>query len=59
MYKVPFRDIYCDTLRSWIQETIWCHVILKVFKSDIDSYREPPEFYEKLGFSVPKDIDGN
>lgn len=30
MYKVPFRNVYCDTFRMWIAETIYCHVVLRI-----------------------------
>jgi hypothetical protein len=37
MYKVPGRRIYCDSLKSWFREILWCYIIMKVFKSDIDA----------------------
>jgi hypothetical protein len=36
-YKVPFRQVYCLTIRSWIRETIWCHVVNRLFRYDIES----------------------
>ena len=35
MYKVPFRMIYCDTIGSWIKETIWCLVIIKIWRDAV------------------------
>jgi len=29
-YKVPFRDVYCETLRDCIAQTIYCHVVLRI-----------------------------
>jgi hypothetical protein len=37
MYKVPGRMIVCDTLGGWLQEIVWCYVVMKVFKKDIDA----------------------
>jgi len=42
MYKVPGRMIYCDSLRSWFQEILWCYVVMKLFKSDIASITTEP-----------------
>ena len=29
-YKVPFRQVHCETLRLWIAATINCHVVLRL-----------------------------
>lgn len=29
-YKVPFREVYCDTLRMWLAEVILCHVVYRL-----------------------------
>ena len=29
-WKVPFRQIYCPTIRIWIAETIYEHVVLRL-----------------------------
>jgi hypothetical protein len=42
MYKVPGRSIYCDTLLGWVQEVIWCYVVMKLFKMDIDAITTNP-----------------
>ena len=55
MYKVPFRDIVCDSIGSWIKECIWVFIIMKVFKNDIDAITPSREFYESAGYSYPKD----
>lgn len=36
-YKVPGRQVYCPTLRSLIRETLWCHVVLPLFRYDVES----------------------
>lgn len=36
-WKVPFREVYCDRLITWVQETIWCLVICKLFSQDIEA----------------------
>jgi hypothetical protein len=35
-YKVPFREVYTDTVRSWAKETIWCHLVLRFFADYVD-----------------------
>lgn len=44
MYKVPFRQIYCDSLLGWIREVVWCFVVMKLFRSDIDAITCKSEF---------------
>lgn len=34
-YKVPFRQVYCDTLREWLASVIECHVILKLRRTHL------------------------
>lgn len=29
-YKVPFRQVYTETIRQWIAETILCHVVYRI-----------------------------
>jgi len=29
-YKVPFRQVYCETFRDWLSELIYCHVCLRL-----------------------------
>ncbi len=36
MYKVPRRDIYCNTILQWLLETTWCFVVIKVFPGAVD-----------------------
>lgn len=38
-WKVPRRQVYCHTLRSWIREVLWIFVVLKFFRADIDAIR--------------------
>jgi hypothetical protein len=28
--------IYCSTLGSWLKETIWCFVVIKIWKNAVD-----------------------
>lgn len=39
MWKVPFRDVYCESLIDCAKQTLWCHLVIKVFPNaaDIDS----------------------
>lgn len=36
MWKVPFRQVYCDTFGNWLRTTFWCHVVIKVFPHVVD-----------------------
>lgn len=29
-YKVPFRHVYCETLRLWLASVIECHVVYRL-----------------------------
>jgi hypothetical protein len=29
-YKVPFRQVYCSTLRQWLASVLLCHVVYKL-----------------------------
>jgi hypothetical protein len=29
-YKVPFRQVYCETLRHWLASVILCHVVYRL-----------------------------
>lgn len=29
-WKVPFRQVYCRTLRVWLASTIFCHIVIKL-----------------------------
>jgi len=57
MYKIPRRQIYCDTFGAWVKEMLWVYIVIKFFKHDIEQrttricpecgvqYKEhPPEF---------------
>ena len=37
MYKIPGRSIVCNTIGEWTREMIWCYIIMKLFRADIDS----------------------
>lgn len=36
-YKVWFRQVWCPTIRTWVREMLWCHVIIRLFRYDIAS----------------------
>jgi len=38
-YKIPFRQIYCETLSGWLHEVLWCFVVIPLFQSDIEQAR--------------------
>lgn len=29
-YKVPGREVYCETLRGWLASVILCHVVYRL-----------------------------
>jgi hypothetical protein len=29
-YRVPFRQVYCETLRTWAAAVILCHVVYRL-----------------------------
>lgn len=29
-YKVPGREVYCDTIRKWVASVILCHVVYRL-----------------------------
>lgn len=29
-YKVPFRNVYCETFRDWLAQTIYCHIVIRI-----------------------------
>lgn len=31
-WKIPNRDILCDTFSSWISELFYIYILLKIFK---------------------------
>jgi len=43
MYKVPGRSIICSTIGEWIREIIWCYVVMKLFREDIESICPSPK----------------
>lgn len=36
-WKVPFRDVYCMSLRSMLRQTVWCHVVRRMFPGARDA----------------------
>jgi hypothetical protein len=56
MWKVPFRQVYCDLFLDMVRQTFWCHVVIRVFPRAVDLasdalhevYRDRPEaMYEQ------------
>ena len=39
MYKVWYRQIYCETITGWVREMVWVHVVMPLFRRDIDEIR--------------------
>lgn len=35
-FRVPFRRVWTDTVQDWVHATLWCHVVLRFFRNDID-----------------------
>ena len=35
-WKVPGRDVYCDTLFMWARETLYCHIWLRFFAPNMN-----------------------
>lgn len=35
-FKVPRRQVYCDTLQDWVHAVLWCHVVLRYFQRDLE-----------------------
>lgn len=59
MWKVPFRQVYCETLKDCIKQTFWCLVVNKVFPNAFDfagagfleeSIKDPTFFHDQYGF---------
>ena len=40
IYKIPFRQVYCETLAGWIKEMIWIFFVLKLFPYSYDFCNE-------------------
>lgn len=40
-YKVPFRQVFCATLRLWLAETLLCHVYYRLAPADLPTI--PPQ----------------
>jgi hypothetical protein len=40
VWKVPAREVYCDTFRSWLHMTIWCYIVLPYFRGELDLYAQ-------------------
>jgi len=43
-YKVPFRDVHCETLRQWVASIILCHIVYRI---------DPPKLPELSVSSEP------
>lgn len=54
MYKIPFRQIWCDSIRSWCKEMAWVFIVMKLFRSDIQQMIGEPEMAPQPGGPVWK-----
>ena len=55
-WKVPFREVYCDSFVGMLKQTLWCHVVGRVFPgardlaADVLSshyFADPSAFFEQ------------
>lgn len=37
-YKVPFRQVWCDTLGRWVEQTIYCHLVLRFRRFGVNTH---------------------
>lgn len=47
-WKVPFRAVYCDSFVTMLKQTLWCHVVIKVFPNVVDFDFAPQDRQEFL-----------
>ena len=56
MWKVPFREVYCETFGGMLKEMLWCHVVARVFPGARDLgadalaehyFADPGAFFEQ------------
>lgn len=40
-WKVPFRQVYCDTFWTWVRAIIWCHFVLRLFPNAVEVFDMP------------------
>lgn len=43
-WKVPFRQVYCDSLRQWARAVFWCHVVVRIFPRAVEVFDAPTYF---------------
>lgn len=55
MYKIPRREVYCDTLRSWFHELLWVFLVMKLFRNDISEIGPFPTHELKSMAAGPDD----
>lgn len=52
-WKVPFRQVYCDSFVNMLKQTLWCHLVIKVFPCVVDvAYGplDPQDFVKQYAF---------
>ena len=63
MWKVPFRQVYCDKFKDVLLGTLWCHVVIKAFPyvydlghdALLESYVDNPDgLYQQLEHVIRK-----
>ena len=37
MYKIPGRQVYCESIAIWFRELAWIFIVQKLFAQDIDA----------------------
>lgn len=49
MYKIPGRDVVCETFGGWVKEVLWVYVGMKIFRTDIEAITPKPANPPKIG----------
>lgn len=52
MYKIPFRQVYCESLIGWLKEMAWIFFVIKLFPYSYD-FCNQSEWDRALGASSP------
>jgi len=53
-WKVPFRQVYCDTFWRWVKSTVWCHIVIKVYPNASDPGGPRKDFSFPPGVATEK-----
>jgi hypothetical protein len=61
MYKIPRRQVYCDTFGTWLKQMVWIFLVIKLFPHCVDIgsdalkkryLEEPGMFFEQYENSI-------